>query len=111
MDNLRNLIADLSQLTEPYGVAQSQTWIVKYEMEKIEDESSLEAITQVNSSAPDDDLVSLPASRQLALVRERSVLAGQTNEMSWGGLIQPNDSISLFNQPKMPQIQELEVII
>lgn len=108
VDHLRNLITDLGQLTGPYGVAQSQIWIVKYEMEKIEDESSLEAITEVNSSAPDDDLVSVAASRQLALVRERSVVVGQTNDNSWGGLIQPDDSISLLNQPKMPQIQELE---
>ena len=108
VDHLRSLITDLGQLTEPYGVAQSQTWIVKYEMEKIEDESSLEVITQVNSSAPDDDLVSVAASRQLAFVRERSVVAGQPNKNNWGGLIQPNDSISLINQPKMPQIHELE---
>ncbi|KAK3319385.1 prion-inhibition and propagation-domain-containing protein [Apodospora peruviana] len=106
VERLRNLITDLGQFTEGYGVTQSQRLVVKYEMEKIEDEASLEAITEVNSSAPDDDLVSVAASRQLSLVRERSVV-GRQGAKGWD-LLQPEDSVSMFGKPTMPAIQEME---
>ena len=108
VDRIRSLVTDLDQFTEAYGVSQSQRWVVKYEMEKIEDEASLEAITEVNGSAADDDLVSVAASRQLGLVRERSVVGEQHEGTGWSRL-QPDDSVSLFGgRTLLPPIYELE---
>lgn len=92
IDHIRNLVDDLDRLTKDLGVPWSRHWIVKYEMEKIDDQDSLEAITEVNLSGVDNDIVSVAASRQLARIREQSVFAT--------GQLKPDDSVSVFKQAR-----------
>ncbi|KAF2258339.1 hypothetical protein CC78DRAFT_621906 [Lojkania enalia] len=74
VQNLRNLIDDLIKLTDEFGVTGSQRLIVEYELEKINDEQSLEAITAASACDDDDDLISLAASRQLSRIKAHSVI-------------------------------------
>ncbi|KAJ4356750.1 uncharacterized protein N0V89_004786 [Didymosphaeria variabile] len=73
VQDLRDLVDDLSKLTEDTGIASSQRIVVEYEMEMIDDEPSLEIIEAASVCDENDDLLSHAASRRLSRVRERSV--------------------------------------
>jgi hypothetical protein len=73
VQNLRDLIADLTKMTEDFGVAVSQRLVVEYEMELIDDEPSLEVIAAASACDDDDDLVSHAVSRRLHKVKAQSV--------------------------------------
>ena len=100
IEDMRNLISDLNQLTDDYGVSQSRSWIIKYEMEKVEDENSLEAITEVNS-AGDDEVMSVAATRQLNRIKERSIVQVQ-------GVLEPDDSVSVFRDRALVATNDFE---
>lgn len=101
IERLKDLIEDLNKLTDDFGVRQSQRWIIKYELESIVDEDSLERITEIKPPDDDDDLVSFAASKQLSRIRERS----ETNRED---PVLPGDSVSVFNRRVLPAIDELE---
>jgi hypothetical protein len=73
VQNLRDFLEDLSKFTSDMGMTESQRLIVKYELELIDDESSLEAITAASACDDGDDLVSHAASQRLSKVRSQSV--------------------------------------
>ncbi|KAI9710913.1 MAG: hypothetical protein M1820_002348 [Bogoriella megaspora] len=101
IQDIRNLNSDLTRLTEEYGVSQSKHWILKYEMENIEDKNSLEVITEVNSGAGEDDIISVAASRQSHRIREHSVVHAQD-------LLKPNDSLSVYDRQAVNMADEFE---
>ena len=73
VQNLRDLLSDLSRLTEDIGVKDRQSLIVEYEVEMIDDEPSLEAITAASAAEDDDDMISSVASRKLSRVKAQSM--------------------------------------
>jgi len=90
--NLRDLISDLNRLTTDYGISQSVRWIVRYELENIRDQRSLEVITEVSECGDDDDMVSVAASRQLLKIKGQSTVQGRDQ-----GTIIPDESASVYN--------------
>ncbi|OJD13722.1 hypothetical protein AJ78_05854 [Emergomyces pasteurianus Ep9510] len=73
VQNLRDLLCDLAKLTEDIGVTDSQQLIVEYEIEMIDDELSLEAITAASACDVNDEILSQAASRRLKTVKEQSI--------------------------------------
>ncbi|OAX78447.1 hypothetical protein ACJ72_07246 [Emergomyces africanus] len=73
VQNLRDLLGDLVKLTEDIGVTNSQHLVVEYEIEMIDDELSLEAITAASACDDNDEILSHAASRRLKMVQEQSV--------------------------------------
>ena len=101
IEDMRSLIADLTLLTADYGIAQSQKWVISYELETVTDEGSLEIITQVNPPGSEEEITSVIADQQLKRIRGRSTINVE-------GLLKPDDSISLFNKQVPSSTDELE---
>ncbi|KAF2656120.1 hypothetical protein K491DRAFT_657139 [Lophiostoma macrostomum CBS 122681] len=89
VQNLRDFLEDLAKFTSDMGVTESQRLIVKYELEMIDDETSLKAIAEASACDDGDDLVSHAASRRLSKVRAQSV-ANQS--------VAFDDSVSMASQ-------------
>ncbi|KAL2361844.1 hypothetical protein RJZ56_005268 [Blastomyces dermatitidis] len=73
VQNIKDLLGDLTKFTEDIGVTESQHLIVEYEIEMIDDEPSLAVIAAASACDGDDDVLSQVASRRLQMVKEQSV--------------------------------------
>ncbi|KAL9095942.1 MAG: hypothetical protein Q9165_001940 [Trypethelium subeluteriae] len=73
IQNLKDLLSDLTSFTEDIGVPDSEHLIVEYELEMMDDEPSLQAITAASACDDDDDVLSSVASRRLSRVKAQSV--------------------------------------
>ncbi|OJD24079.1 hypothetical protein ACJ73_04560 [Blastomyces percursus] len=73
VQNIRDLLGDLTKFTEDIGVTESQHLIVEYEIEMIDDEPSLAMIAAASACDGDDDVLSQAASRRLQMVKEQSI--------------------------------------
>ncbi|KAF2181388.1 hypothetical protein K469DRAFT_740828 [Zopfia rhizophila CBS 207.26] len=99
VQNLRDLLDDLTKLAEDIGVTDSQRLIVEYEMEMIDDEPSLEAITAASACDGDDGMLSQAATRRLKVVKEQS-MANQS--------VRFDDSVSMISfQRYTPSVSTL----
>ncbi|KLJ12494.1 hypothetical protein EMPG_12487 [Blastomyces silverae] len=99
VQNIKDLLGDLTKFTEDIGVTESQHLIVEYEIEMIDDEPSLAVIAAASACDGDDDVLSQAASRRLQIVKEQSV-ASQS--------VRFDDSVSMASaQYYMPSISTL----
>ncbi|PGH07656.1 hypothetical protein GX51_01665 [Blastomyces parvus] len=73
VQNIRDLLGDLTKFTEDIGVTESQHLVVEYEIGMIDDEPSLTVIAAASACDGDDDVLSQAASRRLQMVKEQSV--------------------------------------
>ena len=101
--NLRDLISDLKELTETTAVPQFQQVITKYELEMIDDQSSLEIIT-ASADNEDDDILSTVAGHRLARVKAQSIANRSIkfdDSASMASFASHASSMSTFNDENM----------
>jgi len=109
IQNLRDLLADLTKFTDEIGVGDSQRLIVEYELEMIDDEPSLEAIAAASACNDDDDLVSRAASRRLSRVKAQSAGNQSVNfddSVSMASAVRYTPSISTIVEEDMDGIAQ-----
>ena len=111
---LRDLLSDLSQLTEDIGIREREQLVVEYELEMINDEPSLEAITSASAPNDDDDLISSIASRKLSRIKAQSVATQSVkfdDSMSMASAVRYAPSTSTVIEEEMDgAVQEIGVM-
>lgn len=114
IQNLRDLLDDLNKFTQAIGVSDSRRLVIEYELEMIDDEPSLEAITAASACDDDDDLVSHTASRRLSRVKKAQSEANQSvgfdDSVSMASMERYTPSISTIVEEEMEGvIQEIGI--
>lgn len=118
IQNLRDLLSDLMKFTEDIGVPDREHLIVEYEIEMIDDEPSLEAITAASAcDDDDDDLLSSVASRRLSRVKEAQSVANNQSvkfddsvSMATFARYTPSDSTIVEEEEVEGVVQEIGVM-